>query len=101
MRQWNIYKGLKMLKVFNSAQSNDPIGPIYVSPINTNVSFNDNSTQNKLIYFLQYFCNKTPFTKATNKTFLYNFSIRKGPCCKDNFAKTVGNVEFFLPFPFV
>ena len=44
MRQWNIYKGLKMLKVFNSAQSNDPIGPIYVSPINTNVSFNDNST---------------------------------------------------------
>ena len=27
MRQWNIYKGLKMLKVFNSAQSNDQIGP--------------------------------------------------------------------------
>ena len=44
MRQWNIYKGLKMLKVFNSAQSNDRIGPIYVSPIKTNVSFNDNST---------------------------------------------------------
>ena len=33
-----------MLKVFNSAQSNDRIGSIYVSPINTNVSFNDNST---------------------------------------------------------
>ena len=51
MRQWNIYKGLKMLKVFNSAQSIDQIGPIYVSPINTNVSFNDNSTENKLILY--------------------------------------------------